>query len=129
MRERRAVERQRQPERALQRDGGREARPPHAHDDFDQRAENDEDREARRERREHRPAAEPRRAEDRGHRAGDDGDRQPLATPKRSPRFQASEKPNGATKQAVSSSAPQVRLKKGAPTVIFSPVNCSSASG
>ena len=51
------------------------------------------------------------------------------ATANKSPRFQASEKPKGATKQAVSSSAPQVRLKKGAPTVIFSPVNCSSASG
>ena len=51
------------------------------------------------------------------------------ATPKRSPRFHASEKPNGAAKQAVSRSVPQVRLKKGAPTVIFSPVNCSSASG
>ena len=50
-------------------------------------------------------------------------------TPKKSPRFHASEKPNGAAKQAVSNSAPQVRLKKGAPTVIFSPVNCSSASG
>ena len=51
------------------------------------------------------------------------------ATAKRSPRFQASENPKGATKQAVNSSAPQVRLKNGAPTVIFSPVNCSSASG
>ncbi len=50
-------------------------------------------------------------------------------TPRRSPRFQASEKPKGAAKQAVSNSAPQVRLKKGAPTVIFSPVSCSSASG
>ena len=50
-------------------------------------------------------------------------------TPKRSPRFHASEKPKGAAKQAVSNSTPQVRLKKGAPTVIFSPVNCSSASG
>jgi hypothetical protein len=28
----------------------------------------------------------------------------------------------------VNKSTPQVKLKKGAPTVIFSPVNCSSAS-
>ena len=50
-------------------------------------------------------------------------------TPSRSPRFHASENPIGIAKQAVSSRAPEVTLKKGAPTVIFSPVNCSSASG
>ena len=50
-------------------------------------------------------------------------------TPSRSPRFQASEKPIGMTDAAASSSNPHVMLKKGAPTVIFSPVSCSSASG
>ena len=78
MGERPAVERQRQPERALQRDAGRETRPLRAHDDFDQRAENDEDRETRRQRSEDRPAAEPRRAEDCGRRAGDQSQGQPL---------------------------------------------------
>ena len=51
------------------------------------------------------------------------------ATPSRSPRFQASEKPNGVAKAITIISTPAVRLKNGAPTVIFSPVTCSSASG
>ena len=45
-------------------------------------------------------------------------------TPRRSPRFQASEKPKGVANDSASSSTPQVMLKKGAPTVIFS--TCSA---
>ena len=50
-------------------------------------------------------------------------------TPRSSPRFQASEKPTGVAAAAVRRSTPQVMLKNGAPTVIFSPVSSSRASG
>ena len=50
-------------------------------------------------------------------------------TPRRSPRFQASAKPTGVSAAAAIRSTPQVMLKNGAPTVIFSPVSSSRASG
>ena len=51
------------------------------------------------------------------------------ATPRRSPRFQAINGPNGTTSRSGTNSGPKVRLKNGAPTDIFSPVKASSASG
>ena len=48
---------------------------------------------------------------------------------RRSPRFQASNGPNGTTSSSGTISGPKVRLKKGAPTEILSPVTASSASG
>src|ERR1019366_7757494 len=51
------------------------------------------------------------------------------ATPSRSPRFQASNGPNGIANISATNSGPKVRLKNGPPTEIFSPVNASSAKG
>ena len=51
------------------------------------------------------------------------------ATPSRSPRFHAISGPNGTASSNGTNSGPKVRLKNGAPTEIFSPVNASSASG
>ena len=51
------------------------------------------------------------------------------ATPGRSPRFQASSGPNGTASSRIRNSGPKVALKNGAPTEIFSPVSASSASG
>ncbi len=51
------------------------------------------------------------------------------ATPKTSPRFQASNGPNGIANSSGMNSGAKVRLKNGAPTEIFSPVSASSASG
>src|SRR5215469_5835701 len=78
MRQRPTEERERQAERALQRDPSRQARAPGAHDRFDQRAENNEDRKAHREGRKERTAAEPRRSRDPYHRTGDDSESQSL---------------------------------------------------
>ncbi len=47
----------------------------------------------------------------------------------RSPRFQASVWPNGTTRSSGTASGTKVRLKKGGPTEIFSPVSDSSARG
>ena len=46
-----------------------------------------------------------------------------------SPRFQASSGPKGTAIRIGTNSGAKVRLKKGAPTEIFAPVNASSASG
>src|ERR1700722_8319326 len=51
------------------------------------------------------------------------------AAPRRSPRFQASNGPNGNATINGRNSGPKVRLKNGAPTEILSPVTTSSASG
>ncbi|CEG08447.1 hypothetical protein BN961_01862 [Afipia felis] len=51
------------------------------------------------------------------------------AAPTRSPRFHASNGPNGTASKSGRNSGAKVRLKNGAPTEIFSPVTTSSASG
>ena len=51
------------------------------------------------------------------------------ATPNRSPRFHAISGPNGMASSSGTNSGPNVQLKNGAPTEIFSPVMASSASG
>src|ERR1700675_3728165 len=51
------------------------------------------------------------------------------AAPSRSPRFHASNGPNGTTINSGTNSGPKVRLKNGAPTEILSPVSTSSANG
>ena len=49
--------------------------------------------------------------------------------PARSPRFHASSGPNGTAISSGTISGTKVRLKKGGPTEILSPVSASSASG
>ncbi len=51
------------------------------------------------------------------------------ATPRISPRFHAKRGPNGMANSRGTNSGPNVRLKNGAPTEIFSPVSASSANG
>src|ERR1700686_2294285 len=51
------------------------------------------------------------------------------AAPKRSPRFHASNGPNGTAIINGTNNGAKVRLKNGAPTEILSPVRTSSASG
>ncbi len=51
------------------------------------------------------------------------------AAASRSPRFHASSGPNGTAIRSGTISGAKVRLKKGGPTEILSPVSASSASG
>ena len=50
------------------------------------------------------------------------------AAPRRSPRFHPSSGPNGIVSKSGTNSGPNVELKNGGPTEIFSPVKASSAS-
>ena len=102
MGERAAPERQRQAARAGEGGRERDAAPPRARDDFGERAEHDENRQPRRDRRQHRPAMHVSDQRDEGDGAADSATLRRWATPKRSPRFQASEKPNGVRKHSAS---------------------------
>ena len=129
MGERRAEHRARQADEPAQRHAGRDAADAGLDGEVGQRAEHQPDGQPDAERGKHRRAVDEQQHDKHGQQRAAEGRISRCATPRTSPRFQASSGPNGTTTSSGTISGPKVRLKNGAPTEILSPVSASTNSG